>query len=288
MNTTETTLDPRRLFDEVRDLRLVQLTDCHLFANAEDDLRGWNTRESFERVFDAIAANEAPFDLLLATGDFSQDETAESYRYLSAKLDSLDVPVAWLPGNHDDQAVMAESFHGDSILPERHLLIGNWHIVLLDSTIPGEVRGRVDERQLEFMHDALRRQSDRHALVCLHHPAIPCGSAWLDRKSLVDDDQFRDAVLAHEHVRGVVWGHVHQEGHSRRDGKEWLATPSTCIQFKPDSVEFALDDAAAGLPQPDSESRRRHRVVGGARRLDSRSASSNLDRPLLILDYYNV
>lgn len=246
MNSAKPTPDPCHLLDEQREIRLVQLTDCHLFAGPEDCLRGMNTRQSFERVFAAVERNELPLDLLLATGDFSQDETAGSYRYLAQKLDTLRIPVAWLPGNHDDRAVMADAFHGESILPQPHLLAGNWHIVLLDSTIPGEVQGRVGEAQLEFMHAALRRHADRHALVCLHHPAIPCGSAWLDRKSLVDDEQFRDAVLQHDQVRGVVWGHVHQEGHFRRDGKEWLATPSTCIQFKPDSVEFALDTRPPG------------------------------------------
>ena len=244
---TENALSPARvLLDEVRDVNLVQLTDCHLFADPAACLQGMNTRESFERVFKAVAQNEQPIDMILATGDFSQDETDESYRYLASRLDTLNVPVGWLPGNHDDQAVMAKFFQGKSILPERHLLAGNWHIVLLDSTIPGEVQGRVSADQLRFMHEALNQHADRHALICLHHPAIPCGSAWLDKKSLLDDDQFRSAVLQHNHVRSVVWGHVHQEGYYQRDGIEWLATPSTCIQFKTDSVEFALDTLSPG------------------------------------------
>lgn len=246
MNTASTLPAPHLVFEEIRDIRLVQITDCHLFADAETLMRGWNTRDSFERVFGSVLKDEPCADLLLATGDLSQDETPESYRYLATRLDEMGVPVAWLPGNHDDRAAMADAFCGDSILPARHLLIGNWHILLLDSTIPGEVQGRVDESQIEFMHVALAQHADRHALVCLHHPAIPPGSRWLDQKSLLEAESFCAEIVRHENVRGVVWGHVHQEGYFERNGIDWMSTPSTCTQFKPHAEEFMLDSLPPG------------------------------------------
>jgi len=39
---------------------------------------------------------------------------------------------------------------------------------------------------------------------------------------------------------------VHQETQRHRDGIEWMSTPSTCVQFKPASPEFALDDRPPG------------------------------------------
>ena len=260
MHNHSTTQAAHSLVEEVRELHMVQLTDCHLFADPDAHLQDYNTRLSFERVLDAIGKNEPACDLLLATGDLSQDESAGSYRYLASKLDALGIPVAWLPGNHDDLSVMAESFHGENILEERHLLLGNWHLVLLDSTIPGQVQGRVSAEQITFMHDSLLQHADRHALVCLHHPAIPCGSDWLDQKSLTNHDQFRRAVLRHDQVRGVVWGHVHQEGNFQRDDKLWLSSPSTCIQFKPDSAQFALDNQPPGY---------RRLILGTDGRIDS-------------------
>ena len=238
---------PYRCLDEaIRDIRLLQLTDCHILRDAQAELRGVNTRQSFERVLGAARKVAAPWDLVLATGDLSQDESAESYAYLAESLNQLDRPIAWVPGNHDDPETMRHAFTADNILPDKHIQIGNWQIVLLDSSIPGEVYGRVSESQLHFMHDALQVTPQPHALVCLHHPAIPCGSAWLDKISLLDAEQFRDAVCQHAHVRGVLWGHVHQEAHFHRDDIDWMSTPSTCIQFKPDSVEYELDSLAPG------------------------------------------
>jgi Icc protein len=39
---------------------------------------------------------------------------------------------------------------------------------------------------------------------------------------------------------------VHQNFDSERRGVRLLASPSTCIQFQPQSTEFAVDDAAPG------------------------------------------
>jgi Icc protein len=44
----------------------------------------------------------------------------------------------------------------------------------------------------------------------------------------------------------VLWGHVHQESHHIIDGVEWMSTPSSCVQFKPGSKEFALGSEAPG------------------------------------------
>jgi len=39
----------------------------------------------------------------------------------------------------------------------------------------------------------------------------------------------------------VVYGHIHQELDFMHNGIRCFCTPSTCIQFKPNVAEFALD-----------------------------------------------
>ena len=227
-------------------VQIAQITDCHIFADADETLYGMNTRHGFEAVKQAIAGGEGLYDLLLATGDLAQDGSAAAYRYLAEQFDDFEIPTFWLAGNHDDIDVMQGNFVGKHIHTAREVLAGNWLIVLLDSTIAGEVHGRVSESQLDFMETALRRYASRHALVCLHHQAQETGSEWIDKKGLLDADRFRAGLARHDNVRGVVWGHVHQEFHRSIDGVRWMSTPSSCVQFKPGSTEFALDDARPG------------------------------------------
>ena len=241
-NFDSVTLDPA----DAAGVRIVQLTDCHILAAAGERLRGVDTRRSFEAVLAAALRENNRADLILATGDLSEDGSAQAYRYLAASFAAAGLPTFWLPGNHDDPAAMRAHLVGTAMRDARLLLSGNWLILLLDSTLAGQVQGRVAEAELDFMDGALRRHADRHALVCLHHQALAAGSEWIDAKGLENSAQLRDRLTAHANVRGVLWGHVHQEAHRRRDGIEWMSTPSTCMQFRPGSREFALDDQPPG------------------------------------------
>lgn len=247
-------------------LRLAQVTDCHILANADDCLRGMNTRSSFEAVCHAIDSSRKEFDLLLATGDLSQDGSSTSYQYLANRLDNLRLPVFWLPGNHDDPGLMQELLRGEMISPAKQIEIGNWLIILLDSTIAGETGGRLAPAQIDFLETSLAAQRQPHTLVCLHHQALPAGSEWIDRLGLQPAQQLADIVKSRSSVRAVLWGHVHQQADQCLDGIHWMSTPSTCIQFKPGSKTFALDALAPGYRE--LELHADGRVVSRVRRIE--------------------
>ena len=47
-------------------------------------------------------------------------------------------------------------------------------------------------------------------------------------------------------VRGVLWGHIHQEYDATRDGVRLLGCPATCAQFLPNSDSCILDSRPPG------------------------------------------
>ena len=73
---------------------LVQLTDSHLFADADGSLLGLKTAESLQRVIDLVRAEQPRIDLLLATGDLTQDATVEAYQRFRQMTDVLEAPGA--------------------------------------------------------------------------------------------------------------------------------------------------------------------------------------------------
>ena len=227
-------------------LRLAQITDCHVFARPGERLRGMDTRRSFSAVLEAALARHAQLDLLLATGDLSEDGSAEAYDFLAGEFDAAGIPTYWLPGNHDEPRAMRERFRSVRVRAAKRVIAGGWHILLLDSTLPGEVRGRVGDGELDFLDRSLRRHADLPALVCLHHQAVDSGSRWIDEKGLQNGAELRARLAQHANVRAVLWGHVHQESWRRENGIEWMSTPSSCVQFEPLSSEFALGDEAPG------------------------------------------
>ncbi|HET7569010.1 MAG TPA: 3',5'-cyclic-AMP phosphodiesterase [Gammaproteobacteria bacterium] len=224
-------------------LHLVQITDTHLFAESGRCMHHVDTRESFERVIAAIAADEQP-DLLVATGDLAQDETFEAYREFASVLAPLDVPALALCGNHDNPDRMAAAFAGSAITLAKQTDVGAWRIVQLHTQVPGETFGRLDDAELALLDAAL--DTDRPALICLHHPPLAVGSPWLDEIGLTNTDAFFDIIDRHPAVRGVVAGHVHQEMRARRGAVDYFTTPSTSVQFQPGVTKPAFDAAPPG------------------------------------------
>ncbi|WP_246125184.1 3',5'-cyclic-AMP phosphodiesterase [Exilibacterium tricleocarpae] len=226
-------------------LRLVQVTDCHLGSNPGDDLLGLDTDLSLHDVLALIREEQPSPDLVLATGDISGCADLPAYqRFLKLIEAQFTVPMAWLAGNHDTPDVMEAALEGRPM--PKVILAGNWLVVLLDSSVRGHEHGDLTTAELTFLQDTLNRYSERHTLVFLHHQPVPIGSAWVDQYIVRSAGRFFDIVDAHPQVKGISWGHVHQEFHQIRNGVSLWSTPSTCVQFKPNCDEFTVDHTMPG------------------------------------------
>jgi len=229
------------------EIRILQITDTHLFAGKHQSLLGINTWASFDAVLDAIAAQQRDFDLIIATGDLAQDHTVEAYQHFIAGIARLPKPCVWLPGNHDFQPAMFSTLADAGIASDKHVLLGEqWQLLLLDSQVFGVPHGMLSEYQLEWLENALQRYPERHTLILLHHHPVPSGCTWLDQHSLRNPHQLDAVLQPFPLVRHLVCGHIHQELDLNWQGRRVLATPSTCVQFKPHCTSFALDTLAPG------------------------------------------
>lgn len=227
-------------------VRIAQVTDSHIFSDPEGCLLGLNTRESFEAVCERVLKEEWRPDFLLATGDLAQDSSPEAYKYLADYFMEMSIPSFWVAGNHDNPDTMEMYLSNGMVMAAKHLLVGKWQIILLDSSVARKVHGYLSDSQLSFLEKALARHTDRHTLVVLHHQPTDVGSTWLDGIGLKNREAFSEIIDKHKHVRGVLWGHVHQEFHEVINGVEWIASPSSCVQFTPGSVDFSADKKAPG------------------------------------------
>ena len=228
-------------------IKLVQLTDTHLFAAEDGSLLSVNTNDSFSAVVEAIHQQDFDFDFLLATGDISQDHSEVSYQRFAQGIERLEKPCFWLPGNHDYKPSMGSVLPSPQIVQTESTLLGeHWQLILLDSQVEGVPHGRLSQQQLDLLDTQLRLHPERHSLVLLHHHPILVGSAWLDQHTLKDAEQFWQIVEKHDNVRAILCGHVHQDMQVVRSGATVMATPSTCVQFKPNSDDFALDACSPG------------------------------------------
>lgn len=219
-------------------LRVLQVSDCHVSADSETLYRGLNARANLERVLDS--AREWRPDLVLATGDLSEDATAASYDWLEDALATLEAPILALPGNHDDPQLQRQFFPMTATEAPLVLHADTWRLVLLNSSVPGMIAGRLSRSALALLDNELAADG-APVLLSLHHQPLPVGSPWIDRYPLQDPAGLLDIIERREVVRIVTWGHVHHAVALRIGAAAALGSPSTASNSLPGQDRFSAD-----------------------------------------------
>jgi Icc protein len=227
-------------------VRLLQVTDCHLKASPDGEVKGWMTDRSLTQTLEEALDGEPRPDALLLTGDLAQDGSRPAYARLRERTENLGCPVLCIPGNHDDPQVMASVLSAEPFAYCGDYGFDHWRLVLLSTWDGDRGGGRLSAPELERLSDTLSTRPEPHQLVVLHHHPVPIGSAWLDGVALDNAREFLAVLDASPRVRGVVWGHVHQLHDSQRNGVRLLGTPSSCFQFAPFLDQPALDERGPG------------------------------------------
>jgi len=126
-----------------RSILIAQISDCHLPADPQQSYRGSSPYTNLRTLLQKV--KELSPDLLLATGDLSEDGSLDSYQRLQGFFKPIGVPVLALPGNHDDAGLLAKTFPDspvDKISVSEH---GAWQIIRLNSCLKGKPEGRLSE-----------------------------------------------------------------------------------------------------------------------------------------------
>ncbi len=230
-------------------MRLIQVTDSHLAAREGGALLGMDCDESLAEVLKLVKRQHPRFEAVLCTGDISQDGSASSYRRFDQAISGLVSSSLWIPGNHDKPQHMRDALGEEHPALRRSLQLGNWLVLMLNSRVEGEIHGRLDQGELQFleqMAESMAGRHDQHILVCLHHNPLPVKAAWLQRHSLQNQEEFLALVQRYQSIKCILWGHIHQEYDRVWKGVRMLACPSTCIQFHPENDDFTVDSLNPG------------------------------------------
>lgn len=230
-------------------IKITQITDTHLYGTPSGTLLKMNTNETLGHVIELVKKHEEDIDLVLGTGDIAQDASEKAYSNFIEIVSSLNTPFRWIPGNHDNATVMSRIAEGTPA-SEKTVQLNNWLIVMLDSSILGQVHGKLAKTEINFLNSVLRSaekdDSIDHCLITMHHNPVPGNSAWMKDIGLENGEKFFDAIKTSTKVRCVLYGHIHQELDFEHEGIRCLCTPSTCIQFKPNVTSFSLDRVNPG------------------------------------------
>lgn len=223
-------------------IRVLHVTDPHLFADAESSLRGTVTHETLAEVLAHYRQSGWKADLVAMTGDVIQDDTAAAYDRFIEHFAPLDLPVYCVPGNHDVRPFMRDALSRPPFFYCASVQLGDWLLTGIDSCLKDDAGGRVSDEELSRLGGILNETTAAHVAICLHHPPLQMGSKWLDQVGLKNGMDFLNVITRSGKVRAALFGHVHQAFDEQHETVKIIGTPSTCRQFKPRSDDFALDE----------------------------------------------
>lgn len=192
-------------------LKVVIFSDLHLVPEGEVS----NTLDTTARLKEGVAhfnAHHSDADLLILAGDLADLGEAEAYLRLADTIKDFSVSPQLMLGNHDDRptflATLGAEHADENGFVQKVLDVKGHRVILLDSTEPGLVAGRLCETRLSWLRARLAEAADRPVIVVLHHHVVPLRTN-VDRIILENSDAFLDVLSTHKDIRQVIMGHVH-------------------------------------------------------------------------------
>ena len=230
---------------EHRPLQLIQFTDSHLLEQPEKHFAGISPIASLKAVIKHLKATTDlnDIDLIINTGDVAQDSNTVTYQQYLELLNSLDTPHFLIRGNHDDGVDFPKPDAKDEPIV---VLCGPWCFILLNSQADHCIYGEISQAHLTRLNELLIEYQDYHTVITLHHHTFAVGSAWLDQHILKNSAELLACITPHQNVKLVLCGHVHQTSEYQHAHIHFMSSPSTFVQFTPNSEDFSLDDRYAG------------------------------------------
>ena len=213
---------------------LAHFSDTHLRHPDSPLLRGaLDPRVPLSELLAGLLLSGHDPELLLLTGDLSDDGSAESYRELRGLIDpvagTIGARVIWLNGNHDDRATFRTELLGeppsDEPINQVHWL-GGLRVLCLDSTVPGKDHGELADESLAWLADELARPAPQGTLLAMHQPPVPVVQDLAASWELVGRQRLAEAIRGSD-VRCILGGHFHQTTYGQFAGVEVSAATAT-------------------------------------------------------------
>lgn len=209
---------------------VLQLSDTHLAADPGARVHG---RDPARRLAAVVAAVGCPVDLVLLTGDITDDGSDAACRRVADLLAPLGSPVVAVPGNHD-AGPEVEAVFGPPLPAE----LGGWSVVAVSSRLAGRIEGAVEP---DDVLDLLDGVGGRPTLLALHHPpAGPSTHPWFQLGGAAG---LLAGLATRPQVRLVLSGHLHQPFERRLDDLVLLGAPSTLYAIRHDGDHWHADDS---------------------------------------------
>ncbi len=226
------------------DMTFVHLSDLHILSNDDDLLYERRTTDKLRGIMELIRNMDVSPDFFILSGDLVNDGKEAEYRMLNTVLDELrefGVPLILGLGNHDcrihfRRIVLGEEAGDESLRYYHSTMFGGLRVIMLDSKLPDAVYGDLDEPQLAWLAEELRKPAPLGNLIAIHHPPVFSTVEPLSDHCLNNPDGLAKAIAGH-HVHALLSGHIHYSHITSFQDTISITTPATAYILDPGSQQ---------------------------------------------------
>jgi 3',5'-cyclic AMP phosphodiesterase CpdA len=194
---------------------LIHFTDVHAVAEGLLLHDHVDTVGTLATGLAAVVASGWKADAIVVSGDVADAGDAASYRRVADLLEPaarrLGAAVVVAMGNHDLRANLREGLTdegpGDAAY-DHAVRIGGLRLITVDTSVPGQVHGELDDSQLDWLRRELATAAPDGSVLVLHHPPIPSALPMMDAIGLREPERLAEALTGSD-VRLVLAGHTH-------------------------------------------------------------------------------
>lgn len=225
-------------------LKIIQLSDTHLFANNEL-LHGNDCNKTFDLIIERIFKTEShDTDCIFLTGDLSQDESIGSYHHLLNAFKPYQIPVIWIPGNHDNLDLMRSVFSNSSLFHKvNQLELKHWLFIFLNTQLEGSINGFINQDDLDSVKDGIKKAEslNKNIVLVMHHHPAPFSTPLIDQYGINNQEELWIHII-NSNVKLLLCGHVHGDYILHYNNVKIESAPSTCFQFKKGSTTLEIEN----------------------------------------------
>ena len=227
---------------------IVQISDTHLFGDKNRKINCSNSYQNLKKVMHEIVSLEKKPDLIVLSGDLSQDCTFESYQHIANLLNRTGIKYYFFPGNHDDVDVINKVFdlHWEKDNVDYDFNFNDWYMNVIDTSVYPEVSGELSDEQLKNLEQSLKQNKNKPTIVFMHHHPLLVKSKWLDEYILKDSEKFNYVIKSNPQVKAVLFGHIHQVFEKTIDGVFYGSAPASSYQVLPKTEMFTIEKLTGG------------------------------------------
>ena len=232
---------------------IAQISDIHLAGPGKKTFGIAPMAENLARCVAHINQIVPQPDLVLVTGDITNNGLEEEAKRAATILSALERPFFVIPGNHDDPAILCAVFGKEACPTESGSFVNyviegyDIRLIALDTTHPGAPGGAFCQTRASWLDEHLRRGGNRPTVLFMHHPPARFGVIETDVDGFVGAKELGDLIEKHGHVIRILAGHIHLASVTQWRGVVVSTAPSMGMRL---FLDLTLQRSAFILDEP--------------------------------------